>query len=388
MIKMNKKEMTARERILAAINHEEPDRIPIDFGSSHVTTIHSIPYKKLIKHFNFNSKYKIAHKMLQVVIPSEELIKRFNSDTRGVFLDPPDKFKDFTCGKNCYKDQWGITRQKPKNSYYYDQVTPVPLGKEDLTKKEIDYYDWPDPDDPGRYKNLRNKAIKQKEKGDYALVLNFGASFLHRTQYLRSMKQWYEDIIMRPEILGYLMDKVLDYYLKLGKHVFNQIGDLIDVVAIGDDLGTQNNLQISPSHFRTIIKPRYKRLINFINQETEAFIKFHSCGSIYSIIEDLIDIGVDILNPVQTTAKNMEADKLKDEFGDRLTFWGAIDTQFVLPNGGRVEVEEEVKSKINSLGVGGGYILATVNNIQPDVRIQNIITAFEAANKFGRYPLN
>jgi len=379
--------MSPRERILTAINHKEPDRIPIDFGSSHVSTIHVKPYEELKKYYNIESENKIAHKMLQVVIPDERLMELFGSDTRGIFLEPPDNWNDVDLGNGCYKDQWGIFRKMPEDGYYYDQIEPFPLGKTDLSYKDIDNYNWPDPHDSGRYRYLREKALEHKRKGDYALVLNFGASFVHRAQYLRSTVKWYEDLILQPDLAGYLMDRILDYFIELGKHVFEEVGDLIDIVAIGDDLGTQRSLQISPKLFREILKPRYKRLIDFIKEESNAYINFHSCGSIVLIINDLIEIGVNIINPVQTSAMGMESKRLKSEFGDKITFCGAIDTQDVLPNGSKEDVKKEVKDKIRDLGSDGGYILAATNNIQPDVPIENIITLFSAAKAFGKYPL-
>jgi uroporphyrinogen decarboxylase len=193
------------------------------------------------------------------------------------------------------------------------------------------------------------------------------------------------DLMQNEKFAQVLMDKILNFQIRLLENLFKEIGSYIDVIKIGDDLGAQNALLISPKSYRKLIKPRHKKLISFIKKKTKAKVLLHTDGAVYSLIEDLIEIGVDILNPLQVSAKGMDAKRLKKEFGDELCFWGGIDTQKILPQGSTKEIEEEVKRIIDELAPGGGYILASVHNIQPDVPPENIYAMYQAAQKYERW---
>ena len=182
------------------------------------------------------------------------------------------------------------------------------------------------------------------------------------------------------------LERYLEFKLEFWDNLLEQIGDMVDVVCESDDLGTQEATWISKDMYRHLIKPRQKKLFSFIKRRAEVKVFLHSCGSIYDFIPDLIETGVDILNPIQVSAAKMDTAKLKREFGKDLVFWGGgIDTQKVLPYGTKQEIEDEVKKRIDDLAPGGGFVFATVHNIQEDVPPENIVAMLRALNKYGYY---
>jgi uroporphyrinogen decarboxylase len=187
--------------------------------------------------------------------------------------------------------------------------------------------------------------------------------------------------------MAMLLDLLTDNMLATAGDVLAEVGDLVDVVLVSDDLGMQDRTIVSPAMYRRLIKPRQARAFRVIHDHTPAALLYHTCGSIYAIIEDLIEIGVDALNPVQTNAANMEAVRLKTEFGDYISFWGRIDSSHILPRGTPAQVRAEVRRVIGALGPGGGYILNSVHNVQPGVPLENLLVMFEAAREFGAYPV-
>jgi len=164
-------------------------------------------------------------------------------------------------------------------------------------------------------------------------------------------------------------------------------GDLADVVCTSDDLGFQTGPMVSPELYRELFKPRHKKFFDTVKKNTSAFVHFHCCGSIYKLLDDFIELGVDVIHPVQVAAKDMDSGILAPEFGDRLSFWGGIDTQRVLPKGTTEEVKAEVRRRIRDFAPGGGFILGAVHDIQPDVPVENIIAMYEAGREYGRYPI-
>ena len=220
---------------------------------------------------------------------------------------------------------------------------------------------------------MKERAEYLHEKTDYAVVLNLGATILHTSQYMRGFEGWFIDIATRPEFMNVLMDTILDIHLKTIRNTFREVnGKHVDIVFVADDLAGDDKLMISPRMYRKFLKPRHKKIIDCIKEYTEAKIMYHSCGAVVPLIPDLIENGVDILNPVQTTAQGMNTKALKEQFGEKLTFWGGIDTREILPHGTVEQVEEEVKQVIRDLAPGGGYVLNFVHNAQPDVKPENI----------------
>jgi uroporphyrinogen decarboxylase len=367
---------------MTALAHKITDRIPIDLGATPGTGIHKNAYKKLMKllGMDFTKEPVIINKMQQLVLPCEELLELLDIDVRGIYLGSPERSLEEEYPGNCYRDMWGVIRKIPEGGYYYD-ILESPFDKEEISLSEIENFYWPDADDPGFYEGVEQR-VKELSYSDFAIVLNIGALIVHIGQFMRGFKFWYEDLILRPELLQVIMNHVTDTIIRIGKNAFELIGKYIDVVFLADDLGTQENLQFSPEIYRDLIKPFHLKICQFIRLNSRAKIFFHSCGSIFPLIGDLIDIGVDILNPVQVSAWGMDIINLKKTFGDKIIFWGAIDNQRLLPFGTEEDVKNNVYSTVQVLGKSGGYILCASHNLQPDVPPSNILAMYEAAKSF------
>jgi uroporphyrinogen decarboxylase len=258
----------------------------------------------------------------------------------------------------------------------------------DATIDDLETFDWPDPLDEGRTQGLREEAAHKYKTTDYALVGDLSGVGVFETAWLmRGLSRFMEDLLIEKEFAVALLRKVTDLKKALYARFLEQVGDYLQVIMVSDDLGMENNLLISPEVYREMIKPFHNELWSSIKEKTDAFLFLHSCGSIYKLIPDLIELGVDSINPVQVAAKDMDTKMLKQEFGKSLSFWGGIDTQHVMPNGTPEEVEEEVKQRLHDLAPGGGYILCAVHNIQPGVPPENVMTMYEAAQTYGEYPI-
>jgi uroporphyrinogen decarboxylase len=252
-----------------------------------------------------------------------------------------------------------------------------------LTKDRIDALDWPDPDDPGIVAGIKEQVARHKADGDFCMVMSVPDQVLHRGYALRSMESFLKDLIKSPEAASYLMERLADYNIRASENIIREAGpENIDIIFFGEDLGTQIGCMFDPdSTYANLIKPHHERIIQTLKGLTGAKSLFHCCGSAYQFIDHLVDIGVDILNPVQVTAKNMDPARLKAEFGDRMSFWGGINTQSILPQGTPEEVRAETQRIIDILGKDGGYVLNSVHNIQAEVPAENIVAMFDTGLK-------
>jgi uroporphyrinogen decarboxylase len=372
--------VTSRERVLTALHHKTPDRVPIDFGGTENSSIIKEGYDKLIQHIGFEpNKIAFLDMMMRSVKVAEEIQEYFETDFRGVFPSrtlPIKWINDYT-----YIDQWGIKWIKKENIFYYEQVN-YPLAG-DISIKDILHYNWPNPDEIVINEELNNMAKKMREETDKALVLSLPAPIIHTTQYLRGFEDWYMDCAGNVKLLETLFDKVLEINMVIAEKILKQAAKHVDIIKMADDIGMQTGLQVSPDFFRKFIKPRFKKYTDLIRRfAPDTIIHIHSCGSIEAILKDFIEIGINVINPVQVSAKNMDPKTLKSKYGNDLSFWGAIDTQSVLNRMNEAEVKKEVEKTIDILGEGGGYILSAVHNIQPDVPPENIVAMFEHAKKY------
>ena len=247
---------------------------------------------------------------------------------------------------------------------------------------DLDRIEWPDPLDPGRYRGLREAAKQLHESSDRAVILVGWLGPVHATQFLRGYVEWLEDVLLRPKFFEAMIERTADMWVEGTTRALEECGDYIDVVMYGDDIGMQRGPVIRPELYRKYIKPHHKR-IAAAAKSTGKPLLFHTCGAVAKLIPDLIDVGINALNPVQVACTGMETDTLKREFGKDLAFWGAIDTQRVLPRGTPAEVREEVRRRIGDLNHDGGYVVAPVHNLQADVPPENIIALYEAAREFG-----
>lgn len=321
----------------------------------------------------------IVNRMQQIVLPDDDMLEILDVDVRGIFLGSPRESlaEDYPDGS--YRDMWGVVRVRPPSSHYYDLVAS-PFDKEDLTVEDIEAHFWPNPRDPGFFDGLESRC-RHLLASDCAIVFNLGASVVQISQFMRGFIRWYEDLILRPKLLQAIMEHITTIYIEIADEVIRRIGNHIDVVFISDDLGTQENLQFSPAVYRSVIKPYHERIFRFIKSKSNAKLLLHSCGAIFELIGDLVEMGLDILNPVQVSARNMAIEPLKERYGDQLAFWGAIDNQRLLPFAAPEEIRSSVENTIEVLGRGGGYVLCATHNIQPGTPPENIVAMYDGGRK-------
>ncbi|RPJ17719.1 MAG: hypothetical protein EHM37_00285 [Deltaproteobacteria bacterium] len=374
--------MTSRERVLAAISHHEPDRIPIDLGGTRDSSIVVEGYERLKRHFGVSDNNDLCDRMMRVVKVDETILRKLEIDVRAIFPSAPTRGVGAELGPRHYRDAWGVERVHPEGSLYYDQ-REFPLAGP-ITVNDVIKYPWPDPEDPGLIRGLKERLQWIRANTDCAAILTLPAPFVHISQYLRGFQDWFCDFILETKVMEALFDAVLEITTRITERELREIGAEVDIVICADDLGTQNGLQMSHEHYAAYIKPRHKKYFQTIHAMTPAKLLFHSCGSLAAIIDDLMEIGVDILNPVQITAKGMDPVALKKKCQGRMAFWGGMDNQSILPHGTESDVRQMVRQRIDQLGQGGGYVLSSCHNIQPDVPLENILAMFDEAKIYRR----
>jgi len=388
---MEQKEfMTSRERVQAAINFRIPDRVPIDLGGFQ-TGIHKKAYIELLKYLGREEEIIMLDNVQQLVKPSEEVLELFHVDIRYVTAKGP---KDFDCSirMNFRKgelwhdltDEFGIVWSMPDKQQLFMDISHHPLADADI--RDLDYYPFPDGGDPSRFRGLKEEAGRLRNDTTYAISTGIGGVVYETCWYMRGLEIWFTDMLVNPGFCEALLDKILKFWLDYYSGFMKEIGDLIDIVMIGDDLAGQTGPLFSPEFYRAIVKPRQKKLVQHIKSLTGAKIWYHTCGGAIEFIPDLLDNGIHILNPVQITAAGMDPKNLKETFGKKLVLWGGgIDSQHVLPFAKPNKVKEDVRKNLEIFKPGGGYIFNNVHNIQAGVPPENIIAMFEAAYQYGFY---
>ncbi len=384
--------MTGRERVLTALAHREPDRVPLDLGGTVDTGIHKDAYRALADRLGIETgPLSICEHLQQIALVEEKVKNRLAVDTQGVFISSIPGGSELQLHEEArhwtFVDPFGIKWGMPKRRGLYFDILEHPL-REIRTPAEIRDWPLPDPAAP-EFVNPLAEAVKRAAAGSRAVVLAApDAGILERALWLRGFKELFTDLLLRPELALSLLDRLTDLHIAYWEALLPLVRGSVQVVVEADDLGTQERLLISPKLYREHIKPRHRRVFETIRRasENEVHIFLHSCGSITEVIPDLVEIGVDALNPVQVSAAGMDTRWLKKEFGNTLTFWGAgVDTQRVLPHGSPQEVRDEVRRRIDDLAPGGGFVFSAVHNIQADVPPENIIAMCEALQECGMY---
>jgi uroporphyrinogen decarboxylase len=382
--------MNSRDRVIKALNHQVPDRVPIDLGGFQ-TGIHKKAYAELLSHLGIEERIEILDPVQQLARPSEETLKRFRVDIRYICAHAPDDFKgrieqNTRDGRLWHdlKDEFGVVWSMPDEQGLYMDISHHPLASADIA--DIEDYPFPDGSDASRFTNVREEALKLRNETPYAISTGIGGVVYEYCWYMRGLEQWFMDMIENPAFCEALLDRTLKFWLDYYTGFMAEVGDIVDVVMIGDDLTGQAGPLFSPDFYRQVVKPRQKKLVQHIKSLTRAKIWYHTCGSCFAYIPDLIDNGVDILNPVQIGLVNMEPVKLKETFGSRIVFWGGgIDAQHILPFAIPAEIAEHVRRNIEIFKPGGGYVFNNVHNIQAGVPAENIVALFDAAYEFGFY---
>ncbi len=368
--------MTHRERVLAALEHRQPDRLPIDLGSARFTGMVKPACENLCAHLGFGAPGAMVDRMQQLVEVDERVLEFLDVDARSVSLGAADRGGDVELedDQEGFRDEWGVERFRPPGCAYYDMRSSPLAGEIDAA--DIARYPWPDPSDPGRFRGLRERTLHLRNETDYAVIFNARFHLVHQTQYLRGFADWFMDLAGNQPLFRCLMDAVLDVLIAMNRPALRAIGDLVDIVAMGDDVGMQDRPVCSLDLYRQVLRPYQERVVAAIREHTNAKILYHTCGSVYRYIPDFIDVGIDALNPVQVSARHMDPERLKREFGDRIAFWGGMDSQHLLPFGTPEEVRAGVRRMFEAMGGNGGYVLSAVHNIQGDVPPENIVAMF------------
>ncbi|MBN2072566.1 MAG: uroporphyrinogen decarboxylase [Actinobacteria bacterium] len=380
------KNYSHRERVITALDHKEPDRVPRDLGGR-VSSMMINPYNALKKYLGLdecgydtiNGDYFVVEEF------DERILKIFDIDFRRVFLKASSGYEKVVREDGTWLDDMGFTR---RFSGIYGEMVDHPLRKakdpEDIKKfKFFDAYD------PARVEGLKERVEYLYNKTDYAIVAAGAVGgLLETSHWMRGFDQFPVDLMVDKKMAHALLDKLNTYYIELMDVFLNIIGPYTQMVEMADDLGSQNNLLISPQLYREMILPYYKKQLDFIKSKTNAKIFHHSCGSVVKAGDLLLDAGVDILNSLQPRAAGMDTTFLKDRYGDRLSFHGGIDIQEVLPRGNLNDIENEVKRRIAIYAPKGGYVICAAHCIQDDVSPENVSALYESAKKWGSYPLN
>jgi uroporphyrinogen decarboxylase len=384
--------MTPRERVLSAINHEEPDRVPIVIGVSNATGIKMKTYQDIKEVIGIVApdNYMYEWPELGTAEIDEATMQRLHSDVRGV----RDRHPLETLRRNLERephspfiDSWGTGQTEIEPGVWYPGVHP--LSKATAIEEIEAYPGWPDMSDPTRIAHVKETARHLAEQNEYAIMATPWLLFpFERAHAMQGMEVFLLNMAKYSEFAKALLRKITEVCKSLMGPFLDELGDNVDIIKIGDDLGTQDGLMISPKMYREILKPFHADFIQFIKERTKAKVLFHSDGDVFPLIDDFIEIGVDILNPIQTSAGKMsDLEGLKKHYGKNIVSCGGIDTQRILPYGTPEQVRQEVRRVMHILGPGGGYMMASVHTIMNDVPPENVLAMVDAALEYGNYPI-
>lgn len=399
--------MNSRERVLAAINHEEPDRLPVDLGGTRQTGIAASTYHQLKQLLGVPSPTRVYDLYQMLAEVERPVMERFGTDVVGLNrpcvafeianedwkpwqlfdgtpVEVPGGFNpvvDKNGGLLILRDGEPIARM-PKDGYYFDRLEVYPGGAhtpvEDVNPPIMS-------DSICEHYRLEAEALYQNT--DFAIIAPMGPPYeLFYGLATGGFDTWMIALATEPDYVNALLEKLVDVWLENLKRFSQAVGDHVQILQFNDDFGTQDSTFLSVDMFRNLIMPHYQRGLDWIHENTNMKVFLHSDGAIYPLIPSLIELGVDILNPIQTSAKGMDAQRLKDEFGDQITFWGgSLDCQKTLPFGTPDEVAEEVKQHVRTFAPGGGYVFASVHNIQAKVAPENVVAMLDSAHESCPY---
>jgi uroporphyrinogen decarboxylase len=380
---------TSRRRVETALAHRQPDRVPVDL----TITIH--PYQRLRQYLGFPPEEQLKADAFGEIQPDPQLLEYLGVDITFIKLHKPSNWKPQPVNAQGISiDEWGVGRRPVEISpgVYLQEVVFSPL--KDADTGDLDAYPWPDPYDPGRVSGLEEEARRLFEGTNLAIMGRFGGTILEMAGFLRGWEQWLMDLVAQPAFARALLDKIADIQIALDEAGIRAAGKYLSIFKVsGEDLGMQDRPLFSQRCWQQLVRPvltrRWQAARTVLDQYApHVRLMLHSDGAIRPFIPDLIAGGIDLLDPIQVHCQGMELTGLKRDFGDRLSFHGAVDTQEILPFGRPEDVRQHVRQCIKALGPGGGYILAPVHNVQPDVSPQNLVAMCQAAQEYGQYPLD
>lgn len=381
--------MTSRERVLTVLNHEVPDRVPIVLGPSNATGVKMGTYRRIKELIGVQAEDRYIYDWpeLGTADMDEATLERLHSDVRGVLDLEPASVMERNRQREPHSphfNSWGGGAIESEPGSWFPGIHPLENA---TTLEELEAHAWPDMDDPTRVAHVKARAQQLADENKYGIVATPWLLFpLERAFEMQRMDKFLMNMAKRPDFAKALLEKNAALCKTLMGHFLRECGDNIDIIKIGDDLGMNTSLLMSPKMYRAILKPIHADYIAFIKQHTKARVMFHTDGDILPLIPDFIEMGVDILNPIQTSAGKMsDLHTLKTQFGKDIVFCGAIDTLQILPFGTPQQVRDEVKRVISVLGEGGGYMLGAVHTVMNDVPAENVLAMVDAVEEFGYY---
>lgn len=413
--------MNSRERVLAAIAHKQPDQVPVDLGSTPSSGISAIAYSNLLKAIGRTDlPVQIYDVVQQLAQPDMSIIDRFGVDVLDIgrafnteekdwhetILANGDKafypihfnpVKQADGSYHCYdEDGKRLLALMPQGATFFDQsyfpyINGFPENYDTLDEEmgrvlwsRYVHSPWDHTQDPDFWKTLREKTLQLRASTDKALMIVCGCNLFEWGTFLRRMDNFLMDLLCEPDQVARMLDQLLERHLATLTKVCDSVGDIVDIIRFGDDLGMTSGPFMDVDTYRSLFKSRHKQLCDYVKTHSQMHTFIHSCGSISSLMPDLIEAGIEIFNPVQTNARQMEPEFLKKEFGQDCTFWGGgVETVGTLNNGTPEQVREQVLERLEIMSAGGGFVFNTVHNILPDVPPQNILAMFDAVKEFN-----
>ena len=412
--------MTSRERVLAAINHQTPDAVPVDLGSNPSSGISATAYERLRKHLGHTEGATLVYDVVQQLAqPEDWALDRFGVDVVDIgrtFNTEPSDWYDITLasGDRARYPSWFRPEQEADGSWLARHADGTVIARQPLSAAFYDetcfpwedewpadfsgldeamgkvlwsalvHSPWDNAGKPGFWERLRANALELRRTSDRAIMVVVGCNLFEWGTFLRRIDNFLMDLLLEPEKVEALLDALMERHMVTLQKVCAAVGDVADVIRFGDDLGTDQGPFMQPDLYRTMFKPRHRMLCDYVHANSSMHTFLHSCGSIDLVVPDLIDAGFEILNPVQTNARGMEPDRLKRDFGKDVTFWGGgVDTRTILNNGSPADVRKQVLQRLEIFAPGGGFVFNTVHNILPDVPPANIVAMFDAIRDFN-----
>ncbi len=401
--------MTGRQRVLTALRHREADRIPIDLGGTESSGMHADAYARLCSHLGVDDTPRVFDVSQQVTLISDDLRDRLGIDTTPMAFEPagwsedatgtgtliltPENWRPQTAadGSRVIKNPEGVVvASMPPGGYYFDTlVHPLAdmTAPSELSGKRhlFEAMDMPAFLDEG-WEAMAARAKALHENSDRCVVANLCVHILAAGEALRGFENFMMDLVADRAMAFAIMEALLEAYAPRIDRFAGMVSPHVDVILVNDDLGGQGGPLLGPELYRDTVKKFHARLFEYIKQQTGKPLLLHSCGSVRALIPDLIEIGVDAINPVQVSAAEMDTAELKRDFGPDITFWGGgCDTQRILGSATPAKVADEVRRRIDDLAPGGGFVFTQVHNIQPDVPVENVIAMLETAAEYGAY---
>ena len=413
--------MTSRERILSAISHKEPDRVPVDLGATPSSGISAIAYSNLLKYIQRQELPVLIYDVVQQLAqPDEEILKMFGIDVIDIgraFNDSRSDWKPMKLanGNRAFYPVWftpvsqkdgsfltydddgiRVLSKKPAGATFFDQTYFPYVGGYPGDYSGLDaemhrimwarhaHSPWDHAGDPDFWEKLREKASVLRKTTDKALLIVCGCNLFEWGTFLRRMDNFLMDLMCDEYNVEKLLDELLKRHLATLEKVCKSVGDIADIIRFGDDLGMMSGPFMPPDIYKRLFKPRHKILCDYVRSHSTMHTFIHSCGAISQLMPDLIDAGIEIFNPVQTNAAGMDPGFLKKEFGRYCTFWGGgVETAGTLNERDLGKIRNQVLERMAIFSEGGGFVFSTVHNILPDVQPESIMTMFDALKEFN-----